>query len=104
MTELFIDRAKLEGVADTYLPDWETNPSSRAVREGFLLGIEAARVLLDESAETEWGVATLWTMSMRGHEPQPSEEAARTFAARYDVPVVSRRVLRTAWTTDEEGK
>lgn len=63
-----------------------------------------ARLLATAETDTEWGVESIDTGGQRVHERARSEAEAKKRGSYYRIPVVSRRVLRTAWTTGEEGK
>lgn len=65
---------------------------------------EVAVARLIAEAETQWGVESINADGHQIVEPVESEGRARHLAAYYRIPLASRRILRTAWTTDEEGK
>ena len=96
----FIDRAKLEALADER---YRNDPSSGAF-DAYMQAVDDVIALLDAETTEEWGVALPKTP---GAGAWPTTDRARTVANAKLVGVdqiVSRRVLYGPWLPSEGGE
>ncbi|WP_424462943.1 hypothetical protein [Pseudoclavibacter helvolus] len=109
-TSDFIDRAKLEALAEEHSKQDANWHARELARAAFLAGAAAYAALLDAETTEEWGVVFMADDPSRvsqedGLVPH-TEESARAKAARmprtYEAAVVSRRV--TPWLPSEGGE
>ena len=97
----FIDRAKLEAMADER---YRNDPSSDAF-DAYMQAVDDVIVLLDAETTEEWGVAypnATWNAAP-GY-PMVEHLARELVDESEGVALVSRHVVRTPWLPSEGGE
>lgn len=111
----FIDRAKLEALAETHVPilgeDEEELTYSRKKhrelrRSSFLAGAAAYAALLDAETTEEWGVRHISVDGWPSDLAHTSKEAAERDLGTcgWNCHLISRRVAVTPWLPSEGGE
>lgn len=102
----FIDRAKLEALAEDYAPSERNNRRNKISRDAFLAGAAAHAALLDAETTEEWGVQHIsvdgWPSDLAHTSKEDAERDLETCG--WNCHLISRRVARSPWLPSEGGE